>query len=218
MRRWRPILLRICVFLLLLAGGAIVNVAVAWGCVRLGQGKPRAQSTFRDVDPTQHVRLRLHEFTPAYVVRDFESLLCADDYVGIGVRQTWFMPRDRNLGGYPHYVAIRIEGGWPLFSMEGLAGLVSTSNMASPWQMRSVSVWNLDPKGQASLSHMLPLRALWPGFAINTVFYAAILWLLFAGPFALRRWRRIKRGLCPKCAYDLRGTQANICPECGSTR
>jgi hypothetical protein len=53
---------------------------------------------------------------------------------------------------------------------------------------------------------------------INTLFYAAILWLLFAAPFALRRRRRIKRGLCVKCAYNLRGRapQSEVCPECGS--
>jgi hypothetical protein len=59
---------------------------------------------------------------------------------------------------------------------------------------------------------------IWPGFAINTVFYAATLWLLFAAPFALRKWRRIKHGLCPKCGYDLRGGVAGsaVCPECGA--
>ena len=66
------------------------------------------------------------------------------------------------------------------------------------------------------VERLLPLRPYWPGFAINTVFYAFILWLLFAGPFVLRRRRRIRRGLCPKCAYDLRGTPgATACPECG---
>jgi predicted amidophosphoribosyltransferase len=50
--------------------------------------------------------------------------------------------------------------------------------------------------------------------AINTLFYAAILWLLFAAPFALLRWRRIKRGLCPACAYPV-GTR-DLCSECGT--
>jgi len=64
----------------------------------------------------------------------------------------------------------------------------------------------------------LPIDPIWPGFAINTVFYAVILWLIFAAPLALRRRRRTKRGLCPKCAYDLRGTpQATACPECGAS-
>ena len=65
----------------------------------------------------------------------------------------------------------------------------------------------------------MPLTPLWPGFAINTVFYAAILWMLFAAPFALRRRRRIKRGLCPTCGYDLRGRsgESTLCPECGKS-
>ena len=66
-----------------------------------------------------------------------------------------------------------------------------------------------------NFSRALPLRLAWPGFAINTLLYAALLWLLFAAPFQLRRWRRMKRGLCPKCAYDLRGGSHQACPECG---
>ncbi len=59
----------------------------------------------------------------------------------------------------------------------------------------------------------LPLHPIWPGFAINTLFYAAILWLLIPGPFALRRFLRVKRGLCPKCAYPM--GESALCSECG---
>ena len=68
--------------------------------------------------------------------------------------------------------------------------------------------------GDFRRGHVVPLGPIWPGFAINTVFYAAVLWLLFAAPFALRRRRRIKRGLCPKCAYPV-GT-SDTCTECGA--
>ena len=61
----------------------------------------------------------------------------------------------------------------------------------------------------------LPLRPLWPGFAINTAFYAAIVWLLPLGTFTARRMIRHKRGRCIKCGYDLRGTTHIICSECG---
>ena len=64
----------------------------------------------------------------------------------------------------------------------------------------------------------LPLRPIWPGFAINTIFYAAILWLLTLGPFTARRMIRRKRGQCIKCGYDLRGTSEGGCPECGWRR
>ena len=59
----------------------------------------------------------------------------------------------------------------------------------------------------------LPLRLLWPGFALNTAFYAANLWLLVRGPFALRRFLRVRRGLCPKCAYPM--GESAVCTECG---
>ncbi len=60
----------------------------------------------------------------------------------------------------------------------------------------------------------LPVRPIWPGFAINTLFYAAVLWLLFPGPFALRRFIRLKRGLCPACAYPR--SESAVCSECGN--
>jgi hypothetical protein len=59
---------------------------------------------------------------------------------------------------------------------------------------------------------------MWPGFIINTLFYAIILWLLILGPFVLRRHIRRKRGQCPKCGYDLRGIPGSGCPECGWNR
>jgi hypothetical protein len=60
---------------------------------------------------------------------------------------------------------------------------------------------------------VLPLRPIWPFFAINTIFYAAILWLLFFAPGSVRRMIRRRRGLCPACAYPV-GTSP-VCTECG---
>ena len=63
---------------------------------------------------------------------------------------------------------------------------------------------------------IFPYGPLFLGFMANTLFYTAILWLLISGPFALRRVIRHKRGLCVKCAYDLRGVDHEACPECGT--
>jgi len=60
----------------------------------------------------------------------------------------------------------------------------------------------------------LPLLPLWPGFAINTLFYAGVLWMLFCGPFALRRMIRRRRGRCPHCNYPI--GQSPVCTECGA--
>ena len=62
----------------------------------------------------------------------------------------------------------------------------------------------------------LPLDAVPDGFAVNTLFYAAILALPLS-IFPLRRRLRARRGRCPKCNYDLAGL-AGPCPECGTER
>ena len=51
------------------------------------------------------------------------------------------------------------------------------------------------------------------GFSINTLFCAAFLWTLLCGPSMVMRHYRIRRGLCPKCAYPMGGTE--LCTECG---
>lgn len=58
-------------------------------------------------------------------------------------------------------------------------------------------------------------RPIWAGLAFNTVFYA----LLVYGGIALARMfrndRRMRRGLCIECRYDLRRNYSRGCPECG---
>ena len=73
------------------------------------------------------------------------------------------------------------------------------------------------PRNGRKTTRALPLAPIWPGFAINTIFYATILWLPFA-PFQLRRYVRVKRGCCINCGYDLRGDFSAGCPECGWRR
>ena len=65
---------------------------------------------------------------------------------------------------------------------------------------------------------VLALYPIIPGFAINTIFYAAILWGPTLGPFTARRMIRRKRGRCIKCGYDLRGDFSAGCSECGWRR
>lgn len=65
-----------------------------------------------------------------------------------------------------------------------------------------------------TIPRCLPLGLIGDRFAINTVFYGVILWGLFTAPFALRRRRRIKRGLCPQCAYPVGINER--CTECGA--
>ncbi len=58
-----------------------------------------------------------------------------------------------------------------------------------------------------------PVELIWVGVGVNSMLCAAILLGVIPGPSALRRVVRIKRGLCPACAYP-RG-ESDVCSECG---
>jgi hypothetical protein len=62
----------------------------------------------------------------------------------------------------------------------------------------------------------VPTRVLPLGFALNTLFYAAVvLGMVECVAFARRRVRRGK-GRCPSCGYDRAGlAEGSVCPECG---
>jgi hypothetical protein len=123
------------------------------------------------------------------------------------------------------------ETGWPMLSFAGAqaeridqpAGRPVIRTESSHWAVQVVANPIIDSYGYYTPERrLLPLWPTFAGFAINTLFYASILlggWLLFVAPFALRRRIRTKRGLCPACGYNLRGSPAtsDACPECGGT-
>jgi hypothetical protein len=71
--------------------------------------------------------------------------------------------------------------------------------------------------GMSWTSPAIPLLPIWRGFGLNVVMYGTAVFLLWAGPGAIRRSVRKRRGRCVRCGYDLRGlpdAEAK-CPECG---
>ncbi len=137
--------------------GAVVNVAVAWGCSRF------APASARPVGPANSAR-----------------------------------------GHFFHRSSLRVE----IPSVEIPSG---RAEFIHEWGLPLVSMWSKS----TDISHqvILPWRPLWPGSIVNTIIYAAILWPLICRLFALRRLRRVKRGLCPKCAYPM--GESVVCTECG---
>jgi len=197
-------LVKLMLFLLL---GAIVNVAVAWGCAIWAPSHgERARRVELDALPdVTKYGLRAHSENDGVRVDNtgltFTTVITAQGVLGLTV------------------------AGWPQRSMEGALRFESalTHPPAVPTIIHAVALGNSIRRRDREFPNwpfVLPLRPIWPGFAVNTVFYAAVLWLLIAAPFALRRRRRIRRGLCPKCAYDLRGSApgSTACPECGATK
>lgn len=66
---------------------------------------------------------------------------------------------------------------------------------------------------------LLPLRPVWGGFAANTAIFAGVWWCVLGVPVVTRAWwregRRLRRGRCPECGYDLRWDMKAGCGECG---
>ncbi len=245
-------LLIIAIFLLL---GAVVNVAVAWGCAMWLPGPLfRLADDYRDSDRMADV------YVAAGMVRIHSHWLAgSSNYVGVEPKYSAgeILPAwggfARPSGTYPPdtFVFRSVDArGWPVVSLwsglesTGFPGSVRRARQGRGWPV--VSLWsglestgfpgpaptigNMVPlingyllpaersKRVRTMANVLslrvvPLMPIWPGFAVNTLFYATLLWLLIWGLSTLRRILRVRRGLCPKCAYPM-GRSA-VCTECG---
>jgi hypothetical protein len=217
---------QLVLFLLL---GAIVNVAVAWG-LAFSSARRYENSVAWGVDActTQYHCLR--------------SVGCGHSLGAVIASSNWLKRtgQDLVLFGDPVDVLPR----W--FPLHGLAPGVQDGSIHSDsifgvahglpipclYALRQVTVWpnyqkvaligrafELEASSPGQFATLLPVRPIWPGFAINTIFYAAALWVVFLIPGSVKRFRRRRRGLCIHCGYDLRGQPANShkCPECGKS-
>ncbi len=61
----------------------------------------------------------------------------------------------------------------------------------------------------------VPTRPIWSGLVLNTLFYALIFWILGSITRAYRHARRMHKGRCPMCSYELGFVFVDGCPECG---
>ena len=102
------------------------------------------------------------------------------------------------------YTVLIVERGWPALTI----GMEWWNEFHYPNRIQ----WQCN--GYPVAGGHIPIRPLGIGFAINTLFYATLLWLLICGPFILRRLVRVKRGLCPRGAYTM--GESAVCSECGT--
>ena len=206
-----PAMRRVVLILVLLLAGAVVNVAVAW-----------TSAVFVDVAEGQGEILEHSqdgELVRRYWTSTGERLVLGQPWLASDLTPqvesflpSWgarFLLRRGSYNELDHGVA---EGrGWPL---RALWGGVRYS-LAERALLTSGAIPLHEFDGPPFRFRFLPHYPIWPGFVANTAFYAAILWLLIPGPFALRRLIRPRRGLCPKCGYDLQHAEHESCPECG---
>jgi hypothetical protein len=213
---------------LLILAGAIVNVAVAWGCAAwIDVYLAHNQDYAVDVEGA-HTHVVIRRFDRGvywlHLMRGGTGLVkptsqnttdaLLPDWSGLDNRGL-----DDEIAQGKWSTRIIDARGWPAVSL-------CSERSNAPGGSRTRFGIELPDRFTARVdepfSRMLPLCPIWRGFAINTLFYAAILWvgwLLFAAPFALRRrlrGGRIKRGLCPACAYPV--GESEVCTECGKPR
>ena len=186
-----------------LLAGAVVNVGVAWGC----------EAWSRPKEPWRHYPRKGTVDPPL----PYEYVVLERRGVGLGIESTLYTRLRLEIGtGFSLPFLMRTRSGWPSLAM---TGEIEDTRPGQTWPpvwnrithafaVKSDAVWR-HPRGLV----VLPLRPIWPGFAVNTLFYAAALWLPTGGPFRLRRLVRTKRGLCPACAYPMGDSE--VCSECG---
>ena len=117
----------------------------------------------------------------------------------------------------PHHVEIAI--GWPMPCFVG--AWFGSTGVPAPTRryLDTVALPNwLAALTRGGHRRVLPMRPIWSNLGVNALFFALLWSAILWPPFLLRAKARNVRGLCPKCAYDLRGNLEQGCPECGWRR
>jgi hypothetical protein len=140
-----------------------------------------------------------------------------------------------SVGDAGGYSVIIHAIGWPLASVTQISVMESSGNglgpgcttlglvsfntdektVPLPWIKGHEPVWSdIVAKPQTI---QLPYRPAWLGLTLNTGFYGLLWSLPIIGLPHARRWRRVRKGHCGNCGYDLSRTDSPVCPECGKT-
>ena len=217
---------RLLIAAIFLLAGAVVNVAVAWGCAyRNGhysddwhwitvpennqfwlERRPHEWESGMLIGVTRHSGLGRNLTNARGSTRPPERVTVP--YLKPGTGSTGPRPGSEVVVKNEARI-LEAEFGLPLRSFRW------TSVSGRTYYPRSVdsrTYYHRSPTITMG-GRVLPLLPIWPGFAVNTLFYAVVLWLLIPGPFVLRRFIRVQRGRCVKCGYPM--GESGVCSECG---
>jgi hypothetical protein len=188
-----------------------------------GFGPVQPIASWRGFGTTSHVLFPFdwsayRAVTERHLAGAFDSLL--DDKWSTAPRLHAVLSREAWASDWlhPEPATLRVAAGWPARSLRGWGPASAWlepkmgSRIATTRQGEGAIV-KVRRFGGQDIIYLLPWKPIWPGFAINTLFYATMLWALCAVPLALRRRGRMKRGLCPACGYPIGASE--LCTECG---
>jgi hypothetical protein len=252
-------LLEFGVFLLLLCGGAIVNVSVAVAFAAYGKF-PRVFLDPESYCKSEWALPRPIGFPPhatsmasgsafgvdrtdMFAMTDTPSSLKASwrtyelmqnmEQTDDPEAQEWLdkqklvLENTQEAETTAHFSMQSIASGVPMLALTGGRWQLRDFRRGGATQNGSLHAfdWSANQSqgtGATTPARMIPASPLWPGFAINTIFYAALLWLLWIAPGKIRRCiivrGRIRGHRCPACGYQIApgGGIGPVCSECGA--
>jgi hypothetical protein len=205
---------RIALVIVCLLLGAASNYPVAWVCAIWSQPDP---SVFVSTPPSEIQQLE----------RKFQS----EHWNAIensNYRMQSFGKVLDHINGTKTVLSLQV--GWPLICVAGQCifdehldervmkwGLPSENSLKSDKDSEYRGILRIPesfPRLGIEKGQWLPFQPRFAGFAFNTLFYAALSWLVIRLPFESRRRLRGWRGLCGRCAYPIGAS--TLCIECGT--
>ncbi|MHC4825425.1 MAG: hypothetical protein ACYTEY_02590 [Planctomycetota bacterium] len=208
---------RILKFLALFVVGAAINVALTWGCSLLGRFDfPVTTDRGNAGDLSWHLEYGFSHVVSLFVVEwDVPWHLYADKELSQSVFPGWagqfVAPPTPNISLQRTEGRYVIAYGWPLRCMSYEANTVTSGSAVSYTLQGGLEM--SQPLGGLPVGGILPLRLILLGFVGNSLLYALLLLALLLIYCGARRAIRIRRRLCPICAYPF--GKASVCTECG---
>jgi hypothetical protein len=154
------------------------------------------------------LRLRFGE-SPASAT--YTSVFSSRGVLMFWARRTPALPWFRTgqfLSGYERMATWAPQTAGSLRGMDG--GTLEPSHVAPGWQARTdvSAAWGTMPSVSVVMPH-------WIVFLVTAILPGVAIYRIKRDTAKARELRRVMRGACPKCSYDLRATPQR-CPECGT--
>ncbi len=194
--------------------GALMTMALAWGIVVWAPQIP--SSAFGSEDDHHRLLGREHPETIRLWTQlappEWQSATQRAGHREFGFcrHRTYLTALPPTPGQVNHFIAVsEAQVGWPCRSLTSVL-LIERKNSQQTVVVKDG--WRVQPAS----GKILPYRPIWPGFALSTLFYGALIGGAFEAWPAVRARRRKQHGHCKTCGYDLRHVEHDVCPECGS--